>query len=63
MEALDGKIALVTGAGRGIGAAIARHLASAGATVILSARTVSELSSLCGQIEAEGARMCQIEPD
>ena len=56
MEALDGKIALVTGAGRGIGAAIARHLASAGATVILSARTVSELSSLCGQIEAEGGK-------
>ena len=37
---LEGKIAIVTGASRGLGAGIARELAASGARVILAARTL-----------------------
>ena len=53
---LDGQIALVTGAGRGIGATIARYLAEAGAEVILLSRTLSELQTVAQQITESGGR-------
>lgn len=53
---LDGRVALVTGAGRGIGAAIARYLGAAGAEVVLVARTESELQSVAAQIKFAGGR-------
>jgi NADP-dependent 3-hydroxy acid dehydrogenase YdfG len=43
MVSIEGSVAIVTGAGRGIGRAIAIELGSAGARVALAARTVSEL--------------------
>ena len=43
---LAGRIALVTGASRGIGAAIARHFAGEGAHVVLAARTVGGLEEV-----------------
>ena len=43
---LDGKVAVVTGAGRGIGAACAKAFAEAGADVVIGARTISELESV-----------------
>ncbi len=43
---LQGKTALITGAGRGIGAAIATTLAAEGACVVVSARTVDEIESV-----------------
>lgn len=47
---LNGQVALVTGAGRGIGAAIARHLAAMGATCVLCGRTQSSLDETAEQI-------------
>ena len=53
---LEGKTALVTGAGRGIGAAIAEELGRAGAHVVLTARTAAELEHVEERIfEAGGA--------
>jgi short-subunit dehydrogenase len=52
--AYDGKLALVTGAGRGIGAAIAEALAAEGAHVILTARTSAELEAVEERIHAAG---------
>jgi NAD(P)-dependent dehydrogenase (short-subunit alcohol dehydrogenase family) len=51
---LDGKKALITGAGRGIGAAAAAVFAQAGAAVTLCARTASEVEALAGEIRAAG---------
>ena len=51
---LDGKRALVTGAGRGIGLACAAALAEAGADVVLSARTAAEIEAAAGAIRAAG---------
>ncbi len=52
--ALAGRIALVTGASRGIGSATARALAAAGAHVVLTARTVKDLEAVEDAIHAAG---------
>ncbi|MGQ0659555.1 SDR family NAD(P)-dependent oxidoreductase [Sphingosinicella sp.] len=51
---LDGRLALVTGASRGIGAATAEALAGAGAHVVLTARTATELEAIEDRIHASG---------
>jgi NAD(P)-dependent dehydrogenase (short-subunit alcohol dehydrogenase family) len=51
---LDGKIALVAGAGSGLGEAAARKLAGEGAKVILVSRTKDELEQVAADIRAEG---------
>lgn len=53
---LDGQAAVVTGAGRGLGAAIALAFAEVGADVLISSRTRTELDSVARQIEATGRR-------
>lgn len=51
---LDGKRALVTGAGRGLGLAAAAALAQAGAHVVLAARSEDEIAQAAGAIKAAG---------
>jgi NAD(P)-dependent dehydrogenase (short-subunit alcohol dehydrogenase family) len=51
---LDGRRALVTGAGRGIGLALAAALAQAGAQVVLASRTLAEVEAGAAAIRAEG---------
>ncbi len=53
---LDGKVAIVTGAGKGIGAGVAVTLAQAGADVAISARTKSDLDGVAEEIRATGRR-------
>lgn len=51
---LKGQLAIVTGAGRGIGAAISRRLAGMGATIVLAARDMSQLQAVQHEIESTG---------
>ena len=54
MKALEGKVAIVTGAGRGIGRAIALAFAAEGAAVALASRSRSDLAEVAGEIRAAG---------
>jgi NAD(P)-dependent dehydrogenase (short-subunit alcohol dehydrogenase family) len=53
---IDGKTALITGAGRGIGRAVALALAAAGAELVLVSRTPSQLDELAREIAGRGGR-------
>lgn len=56
MGLLDQKIALVTGAGQGVGQGIAFALAAEGAALAISGRTASKLDETCREIESRGGR-------
>jgi 7-alpha-hydroxysteroid dehydrogenase len=60
---LTDRVAVVTGAGRGIGAATAVALAEAGADVVISSRTESQLADVAKQIEAAGRRAVVVPAD
>lgn len=60
---LDNRVAIVTGAGRGIGAASALALAEVGADVVLAARTADQLQEVAAQIEAMGRRAVVVAAD
>lgn len=60
---LAGQVALVTGAGRGLGLAMATHLARAGARVALVARSRDEIAAAAAALEADGASALAIPAD
>ena len=64
MNELAGKVALVTGGSRGIGAAIARRLAAAGAAVALTyVSSADQAQAVAKQIDADGGRVLVIRAD
>ena len=60
---LNGKVAVVTGAGRGIGAASALALAECGADVVISSRTQSDLDRVAELVTATGRRVFTVAAD
>ncbi len=60
---LEGRTAVVTGGGRGIGAEVARALAAAGARVAVSARTAAEIDSVAAEIRSAGREAVAVPCD
>jgi 7-alpha-hydroxysteroid dehydrogenase len=60
---LTDRVAIVTGAGRGIGAGIAKAFAEAGADVVIASRTESQLQEVASQVAASGRRAAVVAGD
>jgi len=63
MGYLDGKVALITGAGQGVGRGIALAMAKEGAAIAVAGRTESKVRDVVGEIKALGARAVAIVSD
>jgi NAD(P)-dependent dehydrogenase (short-subunit alcohol dehydrogenase family) len=63
VKVLAGQVAIVTGAGRGFGRAIATRLAAEGAAVTLTARTGTQLAEAVAEIEAAGGQALAVAAD
>lgn len=60
---LEGETAVVTGAGRGIGRAVALRFARAGATIVAASRTPADLEETVNEIQASGGRAIAVPSD
>jgi len=60
---LEGRVAIITGGGRGIGRGIARRFAAEGAAVLVAARTEAELRGVVAEIERSGGRAAYVTAD
>ena len=60
---LDGRVAIVTGAGKGIGAGCAKALAEAGADVVCAARTQADIDAVADQVRRLGRRALAVATD
>ena len=63
MAKLDGRVALVTGGGRGIGRGVALALARLGADVVVTARSMDEISAVADEINQRGGRALAVPGD
>src|SRR5262249_27612651 len=63
MTTMTGKVAIVAGASRGIGAVTAKAFASAGAAVVLGARDLEAVRQVAAEIEKEGGRALAVQLD
>jgi NAD(P)-dependent dehydrogenase (short-subunit alcohol dehydrogenase family) len=62
-QQMNGRVALICGASRGIGAATATAFAAAGAAVVLAARDAAALEAVAGQIRASGGQATAVPSD
>jgi NAD(P)-dependent dehydrogenase (short-subunit alcohol dehydrogenase family) len=60
---LAGKVAMITGGGRGIGRAIALSFAAEGASVVVSGRTSSEIKEVAREVEKQGRKSLALQAD
>jgi NAD(P)-dependent dehydrogenase (short-subunit alcohol dehydrogenase family) len=63
MQRLEGKVAIITGAGQGIGLGIAQAYADSGASLVISGRDINKLQSAASELSSRGAKVHAIAGD